>query len=114
MGNSYNGLWYKNNKNVLALITVDTNGKSSPNCDQAAVATGASGSYSNKIAGAESCNGRQKGFDRFTMAVYADGKIKINEMIHGLSMLSKLIEISLVMVLQTITITSYNRIKVAG
>ena len=41
--------------------------------------TGASGSYSNKIAGAESCNGRQKGFDRFTMAVYADGKIKINE-----------------------------------
>ncbi|DAA83811.1 MAG TPA: hypothetical protein DCS44_02005 [Cyanobacteria bacterium UBA10660] len=73
------GYGTKNNKNVLALITVDTNGKSSPNCDQAAVATGASGSYSNKIAGAESCNGRKKGFDRFTMAVYADGKIKINE-----------------------------------
>lgn len=73
------GYGTKNNKNVLALITVDTNGKSSPNCDQAAVATGASGSYSNKIAGAESCTGRKKGFDRFTMAVYADGKIKINE-----------------------------------
>ena len=46
------GYGTKNNKNVLALITVDTNGKST---------------------------GRKKGFDRFTMAVYADGKIKINE-----------------------------------
>ena len=65
------GFGTKNNKNVLALITVDTNGKNSPNCDQAGI-------YSSKISDAGNCTGRAKGFDRFTMAVYADGKIKIN------------------------------------
>lgn len=72
------GYGSKNNKDALALITVDTNGKSSPNCDQAAP-DGSKGSYSSKITGADACTGRKKGFDRFTMAVFADGKIKINE-----------------------------------
>lgn len=65
----------KDSKDALALITVDTNGKSSPNCDQAKSGTG---SYSSTLGDAEACEGRTKGFDRFTMAVYADGKIKIN------------------------------------
>ena len=64
------GFSTKNNKNARTLITVDVNGKDKPNCSP--------NSNSNQIAGAGSCSGINKGYDRFTMAVYADGKIEIS------------------------------------
>lgn len=69
------GYGTKNDEDASAIITVDVNGKNSPNCDQAAGNGGAS--YSSYISGYESCNGRVKGFDRFSMYVYADGRITI-------------------------------------
>lgn len=69
------GFATKNNNDALALITVDTNGKSSPNCDQ--MKTG-SGSYSSMLEGSSACAGRTKGYDRFTMSVRADGRITVN------------------------------------
>lgn len=65
----------KNNRNASAIITVDVNGRNSPNCDQAAGSGGTS--YSSTISGYETCTGRVKGFDRFSMAVFADGRITI-------------------------------------
>lgn len=64
------GFTNKNNKNAMTLITVDVNGKDSPNCSPS--------SNSSKLDGYESCSGKTKGYDRFTIGVYADGRIKID------------------------------------
>ena len=60
----------KNSKDARTLITVDVNGKDRPNCSP--------NDNSSKIDGAEDCSGVNKGYDRFTMAVYADGRIEIS------------------------------------
>lgn len=64
----------KNNKNAYVALTVDVNGKDKPNCGQ-------SNNSNQTVAGlaAESCSGRESGFDRFTMYIYADGRIKIQD-----------------------------------
>lgn len=64
------GFGSKNNKNALLLLTVDVNGKDKPNCSPS--------SNSAKLANAGSCSGINKGYDRFTMGVYADGRIQID------------------------------------
>lgn len=64
------GYGTKNNKNAMTLITVDVNGKDRPNCSPS--------TNSSKLTGAGSCTGINKGYDRFTMGVYADGRIRID------------------------------------
>lgn len=60
----------KNNKNAITLITVDVNGKDKPNCSPS--------SHSAVLPDAGDCSNINKGYDRFTMGVYADGRIQID------------------------------------
>lgn len=59
-----------NNVNAKALLVVDVNGnKGNPNCGQS--------SYTTVLDDAGSCSGRTSGWDRYTIEVYADGRINI-------------------------------------
>lgn len=60
-------------KDAWAVIIVDVNGPDSPNCGQSTNANVDLGD-----GGTVSCNGVTKGYDRFAMAVYNDGRITIN------------------------------------
>ncbi len=65
------GFSVADNPNAKSLIVVDVNGtKGEPNCGQNSYAS-AVGALGSK------CNGRTSGWDRFTIEVYADGKIDI-------------------------------------
>lgn len=68
------GFSSKNSKSASVTIAVDVNGQDKPNCGQ-------SGSANTTISGvaAASCNDRTKGYDRFAMKIYADGRIGIED-----------------------------------
>ncbi len=62
----------KNSKSASVTIAVDVNGQDKPNCGQ-----GHEANVSIFGVSAESCSDRTKGFDRFAMKIYADGRIEI-------------------------------------
>ncbi len=53
-------------------IAIDTNGDSDPNCSQASKAD-------STIATGTTCSGRESGYDIFTVKVYADGNLEIED-----------------------------------
>lgn len=63
------GFTSANNPNAKALLVVDVNGKSEPNCGQ--------NSTAEALGNNGSCANRTSGWDRYTIEVYADGKIDI-------------------------------------
>lgn len=63
------GFSTKNDADASATIVLDVNGKGEPDCGQSEVtAVGPIG---------DKCDGRTSGWDRFSMKVYADGKVEI-------------------------------------
>lgn len=61
-------------KNLKTLITVDVNGVDRPNCSNSTHS--AQLNINTETTG--SCTGVNKGYDRFTMGIYADGRIEID------------------------------------
>lgn len=62
-----------NNANSFIRIAVDTNGSENPNCSQAGKAA------ATIATGGNSCTGRTSDFDIYTVKVYADGRLEIED-----------------------------------
>lgn len=69
------GYQTKNNKNAIAILVVDVNGKDKPNCGKAATSALDMG---DGVAKTVCTADRTSGFDVFSMGIYADGRITIN------------------------------------
>ena len=61
-----------NNKNSYLTISVDVNGDENPNCAQTTDASAI-------LSKGTTCTGRQDGFDVYSIKVYADGGMEIND-----------------------------------
>lgn len=61
-----------NDPDSFARISVDVNGAENPNCSQAGLA-------SSELATGTTCQGRTQDFDIYSVRVYADGKIELDD-----------------------------------
>lgn len=62
----------KNSADAYLTISVDVNGAENPNCSQAGLASAT-------LATGTTCEGRTQDFDIYSIKVYADGKIEIDD-----------------------------------
>ena len=62
----------QNNKDSYARIFIDVNGTENPNCAQAGIS-------GNPLHTGSTCSGRTQDFDVYSVKVYADGKIEIDD-----------------------------------
>ncbi len=71
------GFASKASKTSVAKLIVDVNGKEAPNCGQSTASNVDLGDGAT-LEGNDKCNAREKGFDRFVINIYEDGRLKVD------------------------------------